>query len=129
MFKNQVLKDKEKSRPNERHDYQSDNEDFTYSFTNRAGKIRKKKNKLIKVSKRPDYIGASGYISVQPHRPYTRHEIKREEKPAEILQEAMKIKRTLSKKGIPLSYKIIMSQISDQKQKNLPRGGELLLRV
>lgn len=66
---------------------------------------------------------------MQPHRPYTRHEIKREEKPNEILQEALQIKRSLSKKGIPLDYKIIMSQVPVAKHKNLPKGGEFLLRV
>jgi hypothetical protein len=123
------MRNKGKFTPDKMQEHHSENEDFTYSFTSRVGKIRKNKNKLIKVSKKPDYIGALGYISMQPHSPYTPFEVHKEENPSALLQEAIQTKRSLSKRGIPVSYKVILSQSSPTKAKNFPIGGEFLLRV
>ena len=123
------MRSKGKLTPDKMHENHSENEDFTYSYTSRVGKIRKSKDRLIRVSKKPDYFGALGYISMQPHSPYTRFLVNKEENPSAVLQEAIQAKRSLSKKGIPVSYKVILAQAPPTKPKNFPVGGEFLLKV
>jgi hypothetical protein len=129
LFKQNLGKISRKLTPDERQDFHSDDEDFLYSFTNRAGKVRKSKNKLIKVSRRPDYAAASGYISMQPQSPPLEFQVKRKENLVENLKEGLKIKKALASKGIPVNFNLIASNLVDFSYQDFPRGGESLLRA
>jgi hypothetical protein len=128
IYKQNLGKVQRKSTPDERQDFHSDEEDFLYSFTNRAGKVRKRKNKLIKVSRRPDYSAASGYISMQHHSPFAVYEVKRKENPKENLKESLQIKAALSSKGLAVSFNQISRNLCELSYHDFPQGGESLLK-
>jgi hypothetical protein len=108
-------------------EYNSEEEDFAYSLSS-VGKVRKKHRKLIKVSRRPDYLGAEGYMSFMPHVIYEKNLAKHREKADyEAIVEAMTVKKELSKHSIRCMMQDITGSLIPT-PKVLPKGGEGLLK-
>lgn len=115
--------------PDPREDCYSDEEDFSYSFLTKVGSIRKHKRDLLHISRKPDYLGAANYISIQPHSIYSLIHPVRSEDRTEQVQEAFLVKKALAEREIPFPIHQISGTIYPNLPKSLPKGGELLLKA
>lgn len=123
------LRQRKNITPDPREDCFSDEEDFSYSFLHKIGSIRKNKRNLIHVSRKPDYVGAAGYISMQPHSIYNIIHPVRSENPKESIQESFRVKKALADREIPFPIHSIVGNIYPNLPKSLPKGGEMLLKA
>ncbi|OMJ94737.1 hypothetical protein SteCoe_2081 [Stentor coeruleus] len=112
----------------EAEDYHSDEEDVTYNYMDRIGRIRKLNYKLIDVSRHPDYEGNSGFISMQSQIKYAMKSRTPIITKKERIEEAEKIKNCLARRNIRCNFQMITSSLMDDVGCKLPRGGEGLLK-
>lgn len=113
--------------PGEREIYYD--EDFHYSFLTREGKTRRKFEKLIDVSTRPNYLAPSKYISIQPHVVYNSPKVvQRKVSYLEQFGESFLVKSALAARNISLVSHEIHPYEIDVNTTELPKGGETLLK-
>ena len=108
--------------------YNSDEEDFTYSFTTKIGQARKKYYKLLDISRHPDYTPHSGCMSAIPrsrYNPFTK--IKVQEKYTSM-EEAFRIKKCFAKNRMVYNINDLGRLDTRLKSSSLPKGGEMLLK-
>lgn len=122
--------DPQKYLPRDPEEYHSDEEDFSYSFLNKPGKIRKINSKLLDISRHPDYLGASNYMSMRSqvqYRPiFKSPKVKKDND--SLVQEAFRVKSCLAKRKIQCSFREILGNVYDPVYSSgFPKGGEGLL--
>lgn len=115
--------------PDPGEEFFSDEEDFAYSFGDRIGSVRRKQRKVIQVSRKPDYFGIGGYISMQPHSFYSVSSVQRAEHPKEVVIESFRVKKALADRDIPFPIHQIIGNPCPPLPKALPKGGEMLLKA
>ena len=104
-------------------------EDFHYSFVTREGKARRKYEKLIDVSSRPNYLAPSKYISIQPHVVYNSPKVvERKFSYLEQFGESFRVKSALAAKNIALVSHEVHPYVIELTPTELPKGGETLLK-
>ena len=115
--------------PDAREEFSSDEEDFGYSFQDRVGCVRRRQRKVIQVSRKPNYLGIDGYISLQPHSFYSIPSTYRVNDPKEVVIESFRVKKALALRDIPFPVHEILGNPYSPLPKILPKGGEMLLKA
>lgn len=124
-----LIKKNEDYSPGKKQIFDVDEEDFNYSYLNKIGSIRKVKKNMLDVAVKPNYLAPELYISMQPYSFYSTPKAVRRNFEYEYTDESFKVKRALAAREIKCKLHKINGSLIPNDNKELPRGGELLMRL
>lgn len=123
-----VMKKFDNYSPGIKQIFDVDEEDFSYSFLNRKGLVRKLKKNLLDVSVKPNYLAPEGYISMHPYSIYNTPKVNQRSNAFESMEESFKVKKSLASRNISFGLHKINGSLIEKSNKELPKGGEMLMK-
>lgn len=123
-----LIKKNEDYSPGKKQIFDVDEEDFNYSYLSKIGSIRKVKKNLLDVAVKPNYLAPELHISMQPYTIYNTPKAVKRNFEYEYTDESFKVKRALAAREIKCKLHKINGSLINNYNKELPKGGELLMR-